>query len=49
MKVALKKTGKTYEIRETRNIRNALTAGGGGLYRNTRRERAKEVLHKFLS
>ena len=49
MKVALKKVGKTYEIRERKTLRNALTAGGGALYRNTGRERAKEVLHKFLS
>ena len=45
----VKKHGQTIDIRRQRQIRNVLASAGGGLIRNTGRERAKSVVHKFLS
>ena len=49
MMQALKKNGQTLDIRTQRQIRNVLASTGGGLIRNTERERAKAIVHKFLS
>ena len=46
---ALKRNGPTFDIRRERQIRYVLASTGGGLLRNTERERAKVVLHKFLA
>ena len=49
MKLILEKRGKDYDTRVRRNIKNSLTAMGGSTYRVNYRERAKEIVHDFLS
>ena len=49
MSLRLKKFGKTQEIRTQKIIRNSLMSSAGCIIRTTARERAKDVMYKFLS
>ena len=49
MRLQIKRKGPTPEKRMQRKIKHALCAYGGSMLRVPGRERAKEILHRFLA
>ena len=49
MTLSLKKNGRDFDTRLKRRIKHALTVMGGSTLRVNYRERAKNIIHKYLS
>ena len=49
LKIILAKRGKDYDTRTKRLLKNSMNVMGGAVFRPEYRERAKDLMHRYLS